>query len=289
MSDYFTIILLPSRARGPSRVSGDLAPIISRLFALIRCHNRVSNAIIVYHYTRLWLAWFWIISRLFALGRWHSVAIIVFHFTLLWQAWLWWNNANNAETNKIEFNPTKIHKMVNRYALLCAIIHEYVTIMPIIAIIVIMLFFQKSYSRVYFLCENFLSKTNIRYGQHTEGIMLAKNPIGLINSVGHGHGLVVPDNCTRCSTNRRDVSGTVCDERRWHAVNRTRSYSGRIWSPMLLATVKGRRVSLFPHFDACCESLSSGCNFPPVAKCLPMAKILERNTIQKEGYAQPCA
>jgi hypothetical protein len=34
-------------------------------------------------------------------------------------------------------------------------------------------------------------------GQHTEGIMLAKNPSGLITSFGHWHGLVVPGICTR--------------------------------------------------------------------------------------------
>ena len=45
-------------------------------------------------------------------------------------------------------------------------------------------------------CELFLSKTNIRDGQHTEGIMLAKNPSGLITSAGHWHGLVVPGICT---------------------------------------------------------------------------------------------
>ena len=39
----------------------------------------------------------------------------------------------------------------------------------------------------------------------------------------------------------------VCDECPWHAVIQTRSYSGRIWSPMIWAIFSDRRVSLFPH------------------------------------------
>ena len=62
--------------------------------------------------------------------------------------------------------------------------------------------------------EIFLSKTNIRDGQHTEGIMLAKNPSGLITSAGHWHGLVVPGICTR-SSNRRAVSAMNVDGMPW--------------------------------------------------------------------------
>ncbi len=64
---------------------------------------------------------------------------------------------------------------------------DYFTIMPIIAIIAIIaiiLFNHKSDNRMLFYVH-VMSKTNIRYGQHTEGIMVAKNPNGLINSVGH--------------------------------------------------------------------------------------------------------
>jgi hypothetical protein len=83
----------------------------------------------------------------------------------------------------------------------------------------------------------------------------------------------------------------VCDECRWHSVNRPRSCSGRIGSPMLLAVVEGHRVSLFPHLNACRESLSTGCNFPPTAKspAMPTAPKMELNTIQQEEYTQSYA
>ena len=58
------------------------------------------------------------------------------------------------------------------------------------------------------------AKQNRRDGQHTEGIMLAKNPSGLIISFGHWHGLVVPGIRTRCS-NRRDVSAMNVDGMPW--------------------------------------------------------------------------
>ena len=89
------------------------------------------------------------------------------------------------------------------------------------------------------------------------------------------------------------TTSCVCDECPWHAVNQTRSYSGRIWSPMIWATFSDRRVSLFPHFfphlDACCDSTLTCCKFPSVAQSMPMAPKLALNTIQKEAYAQPCA
>ena len=96
--------------------------------------------------------------------------------------------------------------------------------------------------------------------------------------LGSAHG--VPNDC-------------VCDECPWHAVNQTRSYSGRIWSPMIWATFSDRRVSLFPHLflhhDACCDSTLTCCKFPSVAQSMPMAPKLALNTIQKEAYTQPCA
>ncbi len=80
-----------------------------------------------------------------------------------------------------------------------------------------------------------------------------------------------------------------CDVGPSLTANQTRFHSGRIWSPMTVATVSGRRrVSLFPHLDACCESRSTCCNFLPVAQSMPIAPKLELNTTQKE-YAQPCA
>jgi hypothetical protein len=80
--------------------------------------------------------------------------------------------------------------MVYHYTLLssvlCVIIFDYVNIMPIVEIIVIIAIIQFNHkSGCGFLCEHVMSKTNIRDGQHTEGIMLAKNPNGLITSVGH--------------------------------------------------------------------------------------------------------
>jgi hypothetical protein len=66
-----------------------------------------------------------------------------------------------------------------------SLLHDYVTIMLVIVIIAITLFCYQSDNRVYFLCEHVLSETNISDGQHTESIMLAKNPGVLINSVGH--------------------------------------------------------------------------------------------------------
>ena len=78
----------------------------------------------------------------------------------------------------------------------------------------------------------------------------------------------------------------VCDECPWHGATQTRSYSGSIWSPMILATVLGLRVSLFPHLDACRESRCQWfcCNFSPVTQSIPIApgSKLELNTTQEE-------
>ena len=79
-----------------------------------------------------------IVQRLFAFGRWRSVAIIVYHYTRLWHARFCWNNANNAKTKKKNRVPPD--KMVYHYTLLCAIILDYFTIIPIISIIAIMSF-----------------------------------------------------------------------------------------------------------------------------------------------------
>ena len=74
----------------------------------------------------------------------------------------------------------------------------------------------------------------------------------------------------------------VCDERPWQAVNHTRSYSGCIWSPMIVATVSGRWVALSQHLDACCEWRATCCNFLPVAESMKIAPKLELNTVQKK-------
>ena len=79
----------------------------------------------------------------------------------------------------------------------------------------------------------------------------------------------------------------VCDECPCRSANQIRSYSRRIWSPMIVATVSCRWVALFPHLNACCESLSTCCNFSPVVKSMPIAPKLKLNTMQKEEYAQP--
>ncbi len=84
-----------------------------------------------------------------------------------------------TQRQKLVFHPTVHKDMVYPYALLCAIIHDYITIMLIIAIIAIILFYRNS-------DNGFVtSKANIRDGQHIKGIMAAKNPNALINSVGH--------------------------------------------------------------------------------------------------------
>ena len=86
------------------------------------------------------------------------------------------------------------------------------------------------------------------------------------------------------------TTSCVCDECPWHAVNQTRSCSGRIWSPMIWATFSDRRVSLFPHLNACCQSTVTSsltcCKVPPVAQSILIAPKLALNTIAKEEYAQ---
>ena len=95
--------------------------------------------------------------------------------------------------------------MVYHYTILCAIINDYFTIMPLIAIIAIIALFSLLWRvEVRFFWAKQTSGT-FRDEQHTEGIMLAKNPSGLITSAGHWHGLVVPGICT-LSSNRRAVS-----------------------------------------------------------------------------------
>ena len=82
----------------------------------------------------------------------------------------------------------------------------------------------------------------------------------------------------------------VCDECPCRSANQTRSYSRRIWSPMIVATVSCRWVALFPHLDrdACCEWRSTCCNFLQVTQSMPIAPKLELNTTKKIN-AQPCA
>jgi hypothetical protein len=80
----------------------------------------------------------------------------------------------------------------------------------------------------------------------------------------------------------------VCDECPCRSANQTRSYSRRIWSPMIVAIVSCRWVALFPHLDACCEWRSTCCNFLQVAQSMPIAPKLELNTTKKIN-AQPCA
>ena len=66
-----------------------------------------------------------IVQRLFAFGRWRSVAIIVYHYTRLWHARFCWNNANNAKTKKIiVFHPTKWCIIIRSYARLFWIISQ---------------------------------------------------------------------------------------------------------------------------------------------------------------------
>ncbi len=146
---------------------------------------------------------------------------------------------------------------------------------------------HKSDNRLYFLCEHVLSKTNIRDGQHTEGIMLAKSPGSLINSVGHWHGLVVPGICTRCS-NRHDVSAMNVDGMLWiELVPTDDAFEAQFyWQLFRAVCFPSSRTSTHA---VQCASLSSGCNFPPVAKSMPIAPKLELNTIQKEENAQPWA
>ena len=62
--------------------------------------------------------------------------------------------------------------------LLFTIIAQLFTIITIIAIIAIISLLSE-------VDVSIFSKTNIRDGQHTEGIMLAKNPSGLITSFGY--------------------------------------------------------------------------------------------------------
>ena len=80
----------------------------------------------------------------------------------------------------------------------------------------------------------------------------------------------------------------ICDVGPCLPANQTRPYSRHIWSPMIVATVSGRWVFLSPHLDACCEwrSISSCCNFLPVAQSMPIAPKL--NKTQKIN-AQSCA
>ena len=80
----------------------------------------------------------------------------------------------------------------------------------------------------------------------------------------------------------------VCDECPCLSANQTRSYSGRIWRPMIVGTVSGRWVALFQHLNACCQWRSTCCNFLPVAQAMPIAPNLELNTTQ-EITTQPCA
>ena len=78
--------------------------------------------------------------------------------------------------------------MVCHYTLLFDIINYYDTIMTLIAIIAISalcLLFSVGEVGIFWARK-------CGYGQHTEGIILAKNPSGLITSSGHWHGLVVP-------------------------------------------------------------------------------------------------
>ena len=104
--------------------------------------------------------------------------------------------------------------MVYHYTILCAIIYDYFTIMTLIAIIAIIALFSLLWRvEVRFFWEKQTSGT-FRDEQHTEGIMLAKNPSGLITSAGHWHGLVVPGICT-LSSNRRAVSAMNVDGMPW--------------------------------------------------------------------------
>ena len=79
-------------------------------------------------------------SRLLAFSRDYSVAIIVYHYTRLWQAWFCAHNANNAEIIVKELSSTL--KRVYHYTLLCAIIHDYVTIIALIVLIAIIALFS---------------------------------------------------------------------------------------------------------------------------------------------------
>ena len=110
--------------------------------------------------------------------------------------------------------------MVYHYTLLCTIIHYYCTIIyyyhnycNYCNYLTIMIAWGIDYQRLMWAWA-FLSKTNIRDGKHTEGIMLAKNPSGLITSFGHWHGLVVPGICTRCSSGPA-VSAMTVDGMPW--------------------------------------------------------------------------
>ena len=100
--------------------------------------------------------------------------------------------------------------MVCHYSLLFDIIHYNDTIMTLIAIIAISalcLLFSVGEVGIFWARK-------CGYGQHTEGIILAKNPSGLITSSGHWHGLVVSGICTRCS-NWRAVSAMNVDGMPW--------------------------------------------------------------------------
>ena len=79
----------------------------------------------------------------------------------------------------------------------------------------------------------------------------------------------------------------ICNVGSCLPANQTRPYSRHIWSPMVVATVSGRWVFLSPYLDACCEwrSISSCCNFLPVAQAMPIAPKL--NKTQKKKTHNP--
>jgi hypothetical protein len=58
------------------------------------------------------------------------------------------------------------------------------------------------------------------------------------------------------------------------------------WQPFRAVGFPSSRT-LTVRLDACCESLSTGCKFLPVAKSMPIAPKLELNTIQKEENSHP--
>jgi hypothetical protein len=194
---------------------------------------RCIIAIIGCHYTRLWQAWnsvaiiaiivcqawFWIISRLFAFGRWHSVAIIACHYTRLWHAWFWWNNANNAKTEKKSSCSTRPNG-VSLYAVMC----DYFTIMRIIAItaiIAIILIHQKSDNRLCLRVSMVWAKQTLGVGNTTHRGYHGGEELESQRLDQLGRSLTWTCGSWDLHTVFQPIRG-VCDERRWHAVNQTR-------------------------------------------------------------------